>query len=248
MNHDKDEKRESIVRKVEGLLAIARDNANDLECQSAFLQAQKLMMKYKIIDSELQDNHSQHDPYDYSDVKKIFVTPLKSRIYLWEITLLNVFSDNFPVKSFTDKVGNKRGLRIVGLKEDVDLVHDLYILAVDTVLYFSKQYVENSYQKTNYSRTHSRTQKWRDSYTYGFIVGLNEQFKEQKKENPTAYELAISTPTVVNNYVEETLNLKTSTRKYTEIEMDNDAYSEGKNRGRNTDLSQKRLNSEFEVD
>ncbi|MBG9732236.1 hypothetical protein ABD87_22695 [Lysinibacillus sphaericus] len=226
MNHDTDEKQENIIRKVDGLLAKARDNANDRECQSAFLQAQKLMMKYKINEGELQDNQSE--PNDYTNVKKVFVTPLKSRISGWEIILLNVFSENFPVKSYLDYVGTKRGLRVVGLKEDVDLVHDLYILAIDTVLYFSKQYVGDAYQKTNHSRSHTLTNGWRDSYINDFISGLKEQFEEQIKENPTAYELAILTPTVVNNYIEESLKLKEYKRKYTEIKIDTDAYSEGK--------------------
>ncbi|QAW06651.1 DUF2786 domain-containing protein (plasmid) [Bacillus subtilis] len=43
---------EAIIKKVKGLLAIANDNKNDEESQSAFLLAQKLMIKHDISVSE----------------------------------------------------------------------------------------------------------------------------------------------------------------------------------------------------
>jgi len=39
---------ESIIKKIKGLLAIADDAKNDEESQSAFLLAQKLMIKHDI--------------------------------------------------------------------------------------------------------------------------------------------------------------------------------------------------------
>ncbi len=43
---------ESIIKKIRGLLAIANDNKSDEESQSAFLLAQKLMIKHDISSGE----------------------------------------------------------------------------------------------------------------------------------------------------------------------------------------------------
>lgn len=47
-----------IIKKVKGLLAIAKDEADDKECQSAFLLAQKFMIQYHIDQSEITDEMS----------------------------------------------------------------------------------------------------------------------------------------------------------------------------------------------
>ena len=49
------EKLEGIIRKVKGLLALAEDNKNEDEAQSAFTMAQKLMIKYNIELSQVQE-------------------------------------------------------------------------------------------------------------------------------------------------------------------------------------------------
>lgn len=46
-------KNEKIIRKIQGLLKIAEDERNDEECQAAFLLAQKLMIQYQILQTEI---------------------------------------------------------------------------------------------------------------------------------------------------------------------------------------------------
>lgn len=50
-----EKKHSRIVKKVKGLLAIANDQKNDEECQSAFVLAQKLMIEYGINKSDVED-------------------------------------------------------------------------------------------------------------------------------------------------------------------------------------------------
>ena len=46
---------QKIINKVKGLLDIAKDSNQDEETQTAFLLAQKLMVKYGIKKSSIQD-------------------------------------------------------------------------------------------------------------------------------------------------------------------------------------------------
>ena len=53
----KDEKLDAIIRKIKGLLATAEDNANEDEAQAAFVLAQKMMMKYNIETSDIEEKN-----------------------------------------------------------------------------------------------------------------------------------------------------------------------------------------------
>ncbi|WP_442773636.1 DUF2786 domain-containing protein [Lactococcus hircilactis] len=89
-----------IIKKVKGLLAIAKDEANDEECQSAFLLAQKLMIQYHIDQSEVADEMSD-------SISHRAVTVYK-KLFWWEKELAGVISRNFRVKHFySSKYVNK---------------------------------------------------------------------------------------------------------------------------------------------
>lgn len=81
---------ESIIQKIKGLLAIANDHKNVEECQTAFVMAQKLMIKYEISSSEILDQKSNET------VSKGQVTAHKT-LFWWERQLANVIADNFRV-------------------------------------------------------------------------------------------------------------------------------------------------------
>ncbi|MEK5431223.1 DUF2786 domain-containing protein [Lysinibacillus sp. FSL R7-0073] len=49
---------DSIIEKIKGLLVHANDHQSDEECQTDFMMAQKLMIKYDISSSELQEGEN----------------------------------------------------------------------------------------------------------------------------------------------------------------------------------------------
>ncbi|RKJ45999.1 DUF2786 domain-containing protein, partial [Butyricicoccus sp. 1XD8-22] len=48
------ERNDSIIKKIRGLLAIANDEKNDEESQTAFILAQKLMIKHNIVMGDIE--------------------------------------------------------------------------------------------------------------------------------------------------------------------------------------------------
>ncbi|MCT6922787.1 DUF2786 domain-containing protein [Metasolibacillus sp.] len=88
------EKIDAILRKVKGLLAIAEDNANDEEAQSAFVRAQILMMKYNIDQREVE-NRLEEDASTIEDFGTVYKT-----LYWFERALAIVIAKNFRVKNF----------------------------------------------------------------------------------------------------------------------------------------------------
>ena len=80
----------SIITKIRGLLALANDHKDDEECQIAFIMGQKLMLKYDISSSEVEDNES---------VRKVAVgqATVHKTLYWWERSLANIITKNFRV-------------------------------------------------------------------------------------------------------------------------------------------------------
>lgn len=88
-----DNRNDGIIKKIKGLLAIANDNKNDEESQSAFIMAQKLMIKYDISMGEVESKKESQD------IKQGQVTVHK-KLFWWERKLAIIISNNFRVKFF----------------------------------------------------------------------------------------------------------------------------------------------------
>lgn len=88
------ESNKKIVKKIKGLLAIARDKKNDEESQSAFLLAQKLMIQYSVEKSEVEDYElsSEMDSIDEESVT------IYKKLFWWERALAGIIAKNFKVK------------------------------------------------------------------------------------------------------------------------------------------------------
>ena len=87
------EDQEKMIEKIKGLIAISQDKDDDAEGQSAFLLAQKLMVKYKI---ERADLEAQEEALRISDFA---ITPYK-KLFWWEKQLACVIADNFRVRCY----------------------------------------------------------------------------------------------------------------------------------------------------
>ncbi|HAP8348804.1 TPA: DUF2786 domain-containing protein, partial [Enterococcus faecium] len=57
-----DKKYSKIIKKIKGLLAIAKDENQDEESQSAFVLAQRLMLQYKIDKNDVFDTEDEIEP------------------------------------------------------------------------------------------------------------------------------------------------------------------------------------------
>lgn len=125
------ERNESIIKKIKGLLAIADDSKNDEESQSAFVLAQKLMMKHDIQQSEVDTSD------DKQEITEGQATTYK-KLFWWERRLARIISENFKVRYYyNNKIlygesHTKRSIIFFGFKSDVLLSKEMYILATIT--------------------------------------------------------------------------------------------------------------------
>lgn len=191
-----DVKLDSIIRKVKGLMALAEDNSNEDEAQSAFVMAQKLMMKYNIEQSEIEDK---------TDKSKIIngQAAAYKTVYWYEKLLANIVSDNFRVKHyysnkyFEGDIKIKRTVMFYGLEQDVKIAKEIFILANDALDFYTKRFVEAVYATGDYDRERSFTSNLKNSYMQGFIIGLEEKMKSQRFALQEEYGLVVLTPKVV---------------------------------------------------
>lgn len=195
---------EKIIRKIKGLLAIAQDERNDEESQSAFLLAQKLMIQYGIQSSDV-DN--QRDWQQMTAIQETAVTVYK-RLFWWERHLAQVISKNFRVKYFLNSkmVGRQQKRQIVfyGLVDDLSLAKEIYLLAYEALIFHSQSFVDHYYRKKkSQGRKRSLTESLKTSYIRGFLSGLDERFNEQVAALREQYELLVLIPKVVEQAYEE---------------------------------------------
>lgn len=195
---------EKIIRKVRGLLAIAQDERNDEESQSAFILAQKLMLQYGIQNSDIE---SQTNQQQTAAIQETAVTVYK-RLFWWERHLAQIISKNFRVKYFLNSKmverQQKRQIIFYGLVSDLPLAKEIYLLAYEVLLFHSKTFVNQYYQQQGKStRNRYVTESLKTSYMRGFLSGLDERFNEQVAVLREQYELLVLIPEVVEQAYEE---------------------------------------------
>ena len=193
-----DSKYTEIVKKVKGLLAIANDRKNDEESQSAFLLAQKLMLKYNVSKEDVSDSEI------VEEINEESVTIFK-KMFWWERKLATIIGDNFRVKVFyRSKIldGNKNRtskIMFYGFERDLEMAKEMYLLAYEVMLFHSKQYIDYHYKQTEKKRTRYVTESVKVSYINGFLEGLNERFKEQVHALKKEFDLMVLIPKEVED-------------------------------------------------
>lgn len=189
---------EAIVEKIKGLLALADDNGNDEESQTAFMMAQKLMLKNEISMEEIHSSESN------KKINEGQVTTYK-KLYWWERKLAMIISENFRVKFFYNnkhlkgRKHIKRAITFFGYDKDVELAKEMYVLAYDVILFYSKQFVEAMYGHEGDERSHKKTSSYRNSYMRGFLDGMDKKFKEQVESMQQEFGVMVLLPEDVKN-------------------------------------------------
>lgn len=242
-----DEKNNRIIKKIKGLLAISKDSANDEECQSAFVLAQKLMIQYQI-------DHQMVEGVSNDNIDEQEVTALK-KLYRWERTLSTVVANNFRVRHFIRVTGGRGRIIFYGLPSDLELAKEVYIFSYESILYFSKQFVSNKVAQTlttqgkwDKRRAQSRRafcESVKKAYIKGFLSGLHQKFLEQKSN--LSYDVMVLTKvpeSVDESYKELSKDFSSygkeeKERKFTEDELR--AYMKGLKQGKSSDLTYARL-------
>lgn len=227
---------ESILKKIKGLLAIANDEQNDEESQSAFLLAQKLMIKHQISMSEIDTLNNDSPSIDEGQVTA------HKKLFWWERSLATIISKNFKVKNFLHSIKKgggqaKRAIMFMGLEDDVILAKEMYILAYDAIVLYANRYVEQYYTETGKARSRRLTGEVKDSYILGFINGLTKKFDEQLASLKKEYGLMVLVP----KEVEEKFEIKLGNAPRLSVSIPNatksNAYATGYTDGNSIDYT-----------
>lgn len=193
---------ETIISKIKGLLALANDHKNDEESQSAFILAQKLMIKYDISSGEIEGLQ------EGDSILEEKVTVYKT-LYWWERLLARTISKNFRVKFFYNskilkgESRTKRAITFLGYEKDIALAKEMYILAYDVLTFYANDFIESHYKETFEPRSRGNTADLKNSYMRGFLDGINEKFETQVKEMEQEYGLMLLVPAEVQKTHDE---------------------------------------------
>lgn len=160
--------------KIKRLLALA-ESPNEHEAKAALLKAKELMAKHKLSELDVKDVGKK-------EVKEVLLEGMQAstRYNPWIIPLSTVIGENYCCKAFNNKYSGKqlRTIGFVGFEEDVQICEQVFRYAVNCVeLKLKEIKKENSCYSAQYRK------KLCDGYGYGFMVGAQEAFEKQKKEN-----------------------------------------------------------------
>ncbi|MGY3219147.1 DUF2786 domain-containing protein [Bacillus sp. TE9122W] len=238
---------ESIIKKIKGLLAIADDSKNDEESQSAFLLAQKLMIKHDIQQSDVETSRDEKQ-----EIIKVQAVAYK-KLFWWERQLARIIAKNFRVKFYyhnrilNGEKRRKTSIIFFGFENDVNLAKEMYVLAYDAISKYSARYVKNYYQNAFVIRTKERTKELKNSYMLGFLTGLNEKFELQVKEMEQEFGLMVITPKEVSTAYNELAKSFSGKAKPTIIPSigEVDAYHIGRKEGEQIDYLKQTIDDDI---
>ena len=238
----KDEKLDAIIRKIKGLLATAEDNANEDEAQAAFVLAQKMMMKYNIETSDIEEKNDVNIVEGQATAHKT--------LYWYERRLASIVSDNFRVKFYyRSKRKDGRAQRTIlffGLDHDVKIAKEIYVLANDAMDHYVKRFINEFYLANNFIRERAYTMQLKASYLRGFLEGLQQKLEAQRTALKEEFGLMVLTPKIVEDSYNEISFGKSISYKMPKIE-EIVAYSAGLEDGNKVDYSKSTIDDEIEV-
>lgn len=225
---------EKILEKIKNLLSLAEDGGNDEESQTALLMAQKLMLKYKISQNDLNEGGKQEIIIKSLSVYK--------RIYWWEKVLVKIIAENFRVMFYIQsnklpyQKSVQRKLVLMGYPEDVELAYEVFHLAAESMKHYAGIHLKTEENETKLSQGQIRK-----SYYQGFMDGLKEKFTLQREEmidENEKYALVIQTPQDVvdkfNEEIEGSLSFKQPN-----LIKNTQAYHDGFDKGSKISLNNK---------
>lgn len=226
---------DKILSKIKNLLSLAEDGANDEESQTALLMAQKLMLKYKVSQNQLEDQDKE---------QKIVIKSLSvyKRLYWWEKILVKIIAENFRVMFYvqSNKLPHQKSIQrklvLMGYPQDVELAHEIFHLVANTMKHYASLYIQGQEPRPGVS-----TAKLRKSYYQGFMDGLDDKFEKQRealRQKDAQYALALQTPSEVMEKFNREIKGSLAFEKPVPHKAAQ-SYLDGYDRGKRVNLNQK---------
>lgn len=225
---------DKILEKIKNLLSLAEDGGNDEESQTALLMAQKLMLKHKISQDELNEGGRQEIIIKSLSVYK--------RLYWWEKVLIKIIAENFRVMFYVQsnrlphQKSVQRKLVLMGYPEDVELAYEVFYLAADSMKHYAGVHIKENIEESKEGQGQRRK-----SYYQGFMDGLHHKFAQQREEMADSnekYALIIQVPQDVVDKFNQEINGSLAF-KHPNLNRENNAYYDGYDKGSSISLTNK---------
>ncbi|MBK0348424.1 DUF2786 domain-containing protein [Aerococcaceae bacterium zg-ZJ1578] len=233
---------DKILDKIRNLLKLAEDGANDEESQTALLMAQKLMLKHKISQNELNETGQNEIVLKSLSVYK--------RLFWWEKSLATIIATNFRVMLYVQsnrmpyQTSTMRKIVYMGYPEDTELAYEVFHLAAESMKYHASYHLK-SLQEENQSFSLADLRK---AYYKGFIDGLNEKFEQQRREMQSenvAYEIMVQVPNEVKAAFDQQVSGRRKlTYRSPQFTKEDATYLEGYQKGTQMSLTRNFLDNE----
>ena len=186
---------DKILDKIRNLLELAEDGNQDEESQTALLMAQKLMLKHKISQQEL-------DAATSLDAIVTRSLSVYKTLFWWEKILARTIADNFLIMLYVQSTRlphqskTQRKIVYMGYQSDVDLAYHVFQLAANAMKFHAGQHLKLDHD----GLTSSQKQNQRRAYYQGFMDGLAAKYEQQRQSmvaEEAGYALVIQVPEAV---------------------------------------------------
>ncbi len=202
--------REMAIDKIRKILALAENNPSKNEAISAALMAQKLMAKYNILETEIQQEVTDNN------IESLQVV-VSGKVQKWRLYLAQVVAKNFRCKVYL------RGQDVVffGYKKDADICKEVFLSIYRIGVKLSDKAKREARSK------YGTAKGIRNSFCIGFVDGIKSELEKQS----TA--LIIIVPKEVNEkYDNMSRGWKNRASNVSVNRFNPDAYSAGKQAGK----------------
>lgn len=204
---------ENIIGKIKKLMAIAEDpGASDQEIQLAAYRANKLMVKHKITEFELNEDNN-------GDIIQKIINQKYTGYLYW--TFRNICKYNRVDAYYQGKINSKCHFKYVGFEKEIAICESIVIPVLDYLERTIKE-LKECYVGDEDFRVYKR------DYCRGFAKGIEQQLKNSfiDMNIDKKYELILTDlhPAVVD-YVKTQMKIKITNHNY--ISKSRDAYGLG---------------------
>lgn len=159
------ENRETTLKKIEKLLALAAKNPNEHEAIAAALKAQELMAKYNIKLADVQDEGQKGEMF-----KAIYEASNKHEMKKWKIGLAGIIAKNFCCEHYFMGGNN---VVFYGYKKDAQIALEVFRFLYETGNKLAVRYYHKCKKEGRETRGIMNT------YLVGFREGVKEVLDKQ---------------------------------------------------------------------
>lgn len=207
--------REEQIRKIQGCLAMTRSTF-PAEAEDALLMAQKLMAKWHIEESEVNEEMKAENVVTKTNWKISVLRP-------WVRQLGTVIASNFKCKFAIVTGGRVHRGQFIGYEMDAEVALQVFEMAFN----YAERIAENKAQTYNDKGLSAKGVKL--GVQLGFVSGLEAAYREQVVKDQSL-ELMIIVPHAVEEYTKDWKAYNGGFKSGKEV--DYDAYQYGQQEGR----------------